>query len=246
MSVNLAHPSASPKSTAQNRAALKQVFETINEHSCPKSFNFHMHTIYSDGQLKPEELIEQAVNIGLKGLAITDHHSIGGYKIARSWLDEWLQQRSHPTSESSDGATQTAPHLWTGVEINADVLGTEVHILGYAFDPEHPRIQPYVQGKSVKGEDYQGGSVIAAIQAAGGLAVLAHPARYGRRSPDELIPEVARLGIDGIETYYAYANPNPWHPSPTQTENAKKLSAIYGLLNTCGTDTHGCNLLQRL
>jgi DNA polymerase III alpha subunit (gram-positive type) len=83
MAVNIAQASASAQVAAQNQQALKQVWENIQPDSCPYSYNFHMHTIYSDGQLKPEKLIEQAVAIGLKGLAITDHHTIGGYEVAQ-------------------------------------------------------------------------------------------------------------------------------------------------------------------
>jgi hypothetical protein len=241
MTVYLAQPSASPKRAAQNRSALEHVFATINADSCPRSYNFHMHTVCSDGKLRPEVLMQQALNIGLKGLAITDHHSVDGYCIAQHWLNEWWAK-----NQASDSRLAQAPHLWTGVEINAGVLDTEVHILGYAFNPEHPRMEPYLQGETVRGKEYQGSQVIDAIQQAGGLAVLAHPARYRRRSAAELIPEVARLGIDGIETYYAYNNPNPWCPSPKQTKQVKELGAKYGLLQTCGTDTHGSNLLLRL
>lgn len=55
---------------------LKQVLQNIDAQSCPTCFNFHMHTVYSDGKLQPGKLMEQAIAIGLKGLAITDHHSI--------------------------------------------------------------------------------------------------------------------------------------------------------------------------
>jgi predicted metal-dependent phosphoesterase TrpH len=236
MAVNIAQASASAQVAAQNQQALKQVWENIQPDSCPYSYNFHMHTIYSDGQLKPEKLIEQAVAIGLKGLAITDHHTIGGYEVAQNWLENWQQQASPSTS---------VPHLWTGIEITADLLGSEVHILGYAFDPEHPGLQSYLQGKAPRQSDAQAAAVIVALHQAGGLAVLAHPARY-RRSADELIPIAAHLGIDGVEAYYAYNNPEPWKPSPTQTQQVKQLSATYNLFNTCGTDTHGLNLLRRL
>ncbi len=219
--------------------SLKQVFKTINAESCPRYFNFHMHTICSDGNLKPEELISQAIAIGLKGLAITDHHTIGGYEVAKSLLDSRKQQW-HPDDSDND-----LPHLWTGVEITSNLLGTEVHILGYAFDPEHPAMLTYLLGERPLDVEAEALNAIAAIHQAGGLAVLAHPARY-RLKAAELIPEAARLGIDGVETYYAYNNPNPWRPSPEQTEQVQKLSATYGLFNTCGTDTHGLNLLQRL
>lgn len=236
MAVNIAQASASLQIAAQDQQALRHVWENIQADSCPYSYNFHMHTIHSDGQLDPEELIEQAVTIGLKGLAITDHHTVGGYKIAQSWLEQWQQQTSPSTP---------VPHLWTGVEITADLLGTEVHILGYAFDPEHAGLQPYLNSKAPRQGDAQAAAVIVALHQAGGLAVLAHPERY-RRSAAELIPIAAHLGIDGVESYYAYNNPDPWQPSPNQTQKVKQLSASYNLLNTCGTDTHGLNLLRRL
>ncbi|UBF26112.1 PHP domain-containing protein [Kovacikia minuta CCNUW1] len=235
MAVDLAQAATFANLAARDITALRQVFETIHVESCPTSYNFHMHTVCSDGQLQPEALIQQAIAIGLKGFAITDHHTINGYRAAQDWLNGWQQQ--YPT--------KPAPRLWTGVEINANLLGIEVHILGYAFDPQHCSMTSYLLRHAAVEEDYQAERVIASIHAAGGLAVLAHPVRY-RRSPEELIPEAARLGIDGVETYYAYDNPNPWRSSVAQTERVKQLSSTYNLLNTCGTDTHGLSLLQRL
>lgn len=186
--------------------------------------------------------MEQAIAIGLSGLAITDHHSTGGYDRAQRWLSNlrsaWAGGAGNPASES-------LPQLWAGMEVTADLLDDEVHILCYAFDPAHPDLQIYQQGQSVAGEARQAGRVIAAVHRAGGLAVLAHPARY-KRSPQDLIPAAADLGIDGIETYYAYNNPSPWRPSPHQTDEVRQLGDRLGLLHTCGTDTHGLNLLQRL
>lgn len=235
MAVDLAQGSDSP--AAQDIVALHNVFKAITEASCPHSFNFHIHTVCSDGRLQPEQVVQQAIALGLKGLAITDHHSINGYRKAQQWLTAWQQ--------STAAAEARAPHLWIGAEINADLLDSEVHILAYAFDPTQAEIQPYLQGQTTVGELYRAERVIAAIHAAEGLAILAHPARY-KRSPAELIPAAAQLGIDGLETYYAYSNPSPWRPSPQQTQDVRALGSEYGLLNTCGTDTHGLSLLQRL
>jgi hypothetical protein len=244
MTINLAQVSTSDQPPAQDMPALKRVFETIQADSCPRFYNFHMHTVYSDGHLQPEELVEQAIAIGLKGFTITDHHSVSGYQVAQRWLEGW-QQLHYNAGARSNQDFSSLPYLWTGVEITSILLGTEVHILGYAFDPEHPSLKSYLQGQAPRGKDAQASHVIETIHQAGGLAVLAHPARY-RRSPAELIPEAARVGIDGIETYYAYANPQPWKPSPVQTQQVQQLGEVYGLLNTCGTDTHGFSLLQRL
>jgi predicted metal-dependent phosphoesterase TrpH len=216
--------------------SLKSVFQSINAESCPYSYNFHLHTVYSDGQLLPEALIQQAVSYGLKGLAITDHHTVAGYQAARRWLDHW---------ESQVGLEQQTPSLWVGVEISSVLLETDVHILGYGFDPTHSDIKAYLNGHSPSGKASQAALVIPAIQCAGGLAVLAHPVRY-KKSPKDLISAAFRLGIDGIESFYSYANADPWRPSPNQTQQVQELGDAYGLLQTCGTDSHGLSILKRM
>jgi hypothetical protein len=54
------------------------------------------------------------------------------------------------------------------------------------------------------------------------------------------------LGVDGLEVYYAYKNPEIWIPSPEVTEKAEELAEAYGLLKTCGTDSHGPSILRRI
>ena len=221
--------------TTVSKELLKQVFQRIDAQSCPQLFNFHMHTVHSDGKLEPGDLMSQAIAIGLKGLAITDHHSINGYQAALTWLEDW--KWSHPDAD--------VPYLWSGAEINANLLDNEVHILAYAFESEHPSMKPYLQKIPSTGKAYQAVNVITAIHEAGGLAVLAHPARY-RRSHFDLIPAAAGDGIDGVETFYAYNNPKPWKPSVVETEEVQQLAEKFNLFNTCGTDSHGLNLLHRL
>lgn len=228
MSVSLRAPD---KPAVATRSTLDRVFGTLSAQSCPLEYNFHMHTVCSDGRLFPEELAAQAVEIGLQGFAITDHHSVLGYCQARDWLDR----------RGGEGL----PILWSGIEINAGLLGTEVHILGYGFDLDSSAIAPYTQGKAVTGKKYAAEAVVKAIQRAGGLAILAHPFRY-RVGGDRLIAAAAQLGFDGIEAYYAYDNPDPWRPSEKQTRQAECLADRYGLFATCGTDTHGTNLRRRL
>jgi predicted metal-dependent phosphoesterase TrpH len=216
--------------------SLKSVFQSVTAESCPFVYNFHLHTVHSDGQLTPEALVQQAVSYGLKGLAITDHHTVAGYRAASRWLEDWRLQQP---------AGCTAPSLWSGIEITADLLGGDVHILGYGFDPTHLAIQSYLGGEAPAGDASTASQVIQAIQSAGGLAVLAHPVRY-RRSPAELIPAAVLAGIDGVETYYCYGNLEPWSPSPNQTQKVLELAEAYGLLQTCGTDTHGLSILKRV
>jgi predicted metal-dependent phosphoesterase TrpH len=220
-----------PVSTQETRT-IKKVWENFGHDSCPYHYNFHLHTHCSDGQLTPEALIKQAVDIGLKGLAITDHHSIEGYKQAQIWLE----------NHNSDSPR---PQLWTGIEITATLLNTEVHILGYGFDPTHPILTPYLQRLKPEGDFALASSVIKSLQQAGALAVLAHPFRY-HRPAENLVVAAVELGIDGIEAFYAYGNPKPWLPSRLETEQALDFSRKYQLLTTGGTDSHGKSLLQRI
>lgn len=215
---------------------LRKIFASVDAMSCPHRLNFHLHTVHSDGKMQAVDLIQQAIALRVSDLAITDHHEIAGYYIAKKYLERFA-------SQSSDRAS--LPTLWSGIEVNASLIFTEVHILGYGFDPEHEAMLPYLQGKTTAGLDYQAISVIKAMHLAGGLAVLAHPARY-RRSPEDLIPAAAALGIDGVETYYGYDNSDPWKPSPKQTEEIRHLADSHGLMHTCGTDSHGFKISKRL
>ena len=77
-------------------------------------------------------------------------------------------------------------------------------------------------------------SVIEAIRASGGLAVLAHPVRLHARSSLELRTLVKRLrdaGMAGIEV---------WHPShtPAQTLLYMDMAASLGLCSSGGSDFH--------
>lgn len=213
---------AAPTSTQTD---LRQAWCEIGPESCPHHYNFHLHTYCSDGRMSPESIVRQATDLGLKGFAITDHHTVEGYRAAACLL-------------SAEG-----PRLWSGVEITGRLLGCEVHILGYGFDPDAPELQCYLQRQEVAGAS--AGQVIEALHIAGGLAVLAHPFRYARPAED-LVPAAYDLGINGLEVYYCYKNNDPWTPSPDRTQAAEGLAAEYELYKTCGTDSHGPTILRRL
>jgi predicted metal-dependent phosphoesterase TrpH len=182
--------------------------------------------------MQPEEVMEQAIALGVEHISITDHHTVDGYLLAQEYLASRPQPGHRPT-------------LWAGVEINASLLFTEVHLLGYGFNPYHEAMRPYLQSKTTAGVDYQALSVTQAIHQAGGLVVLAHPARY-RRRPTELITAAVPLGIDGVETYYGYENHDPWRPSLHQSEQIHALGEKFGLFHSCGTDSHGFKITRRL
>jgi predicted metal-dependent phosphoesterase TrpH len=70
---------------------------------------------------------------------------------------------------------------------------------------------------------------IQAVRVAGGVAVLAHPGQY---ESFEVVPELVRAGLQGIEV---------WHPlhGPEEERRAQQLAVEYGLFQTGGSDFHG-------
>ncbi|MEW6033844.1 MAG: PHP domain-containing protein [Chloroflexota bacterium] len=79
--------------------------------------DLHVHTTASDGRFSPSEIVRLAAERDLSVLAITDHDSLEGIAGALE-------------------AARAYPDLLVvpGVEINTDVPGAEVHVLGYCVD----------------------------------------------------------------------------------------------------------------
>lgn len=205
---------------------LTPVLRQVEASSCPSRFNFHCHTIHSDGSLDPADLARQACSLGLEHLAITDHHCHRALEGARRALAE------------AAAKGQAVPKLWRGVEISCLLEGCLVHVLALGFGDDHASLLPYLQGSAVVGAALRAEAVLAAIQAAGGLALLAHPARY-RLPYTRLIAAAADLGFDGAEAWYDYDMGLRWQPTPLVCEAIAADLSKRGLLQCCGTDTHG-------
>lgn len=211
---------------------LTPVLRQVRADTCPERFNFHCHTICSDGSLHPHDLAAEAVAIGLEHLAVTDHHGLAAHGAITAALADHRRR----------GAD--TPTLWRGVEISCLLEGCLVHVLGLGFAAEHPSLHPYLQGTSVVGPALRAEAVVAAIRSAGGLALLAHPARY-RLPHQRLIAAAADLGFDGAEVWYDYAMQSRWQPTPLVCEAMAADLERRGLLMSCGTDTHGLVLRGR-
>jgi hypothetical protein len=90
--------------------------------------DLHTHTTASDGTLTPRELVRKAVEHGVQVLAITDHDSTDALAEA---LDEAAQ---HPPLT-----------IVPGLEINCDVEGAEIHVLGYFVEHQAPWFQEFLR-----------------------------------------------------------------------------------------------------
>lgn len=94
--------------------------------------DLHCHTTCSDGSKTPEEIVMLAKEIGLSGLAITDHDSIAAYPLAQ------------PLAKTQ------GIELITGVEFSTLHNKTSIHILGYAFPPDSPIIQSFCEKHTLR------------------------------------------------------------------------------------------------
>ncbi|MFD2630072.1 PHP domain-containing protein [Oceanobacillus kapialis] len=88
--------------------------------------DLHIHTTKSDGELTPEEIVQEAVEARLSMIAITDHDQIAGYHVAK------------PHAEKA------GIRLIPGIELNTDGEDGELHILGYNFDPHAEALDKYI------------------------------------------------------------------------------------------------------
>lgn len=208
---------------------LAAVLAGITPQCCPTRVNLHCHTLCSDGSLEPQALLHQARELGLDHLAVTDHHSVAAH------------QALAPQVAGLAAAGKAVPKLWSGVEISCLLEGCLVHVLALGFDSQAPSLQPYLQGRAVVGPGLLAAAVCQAIHAAGGLALLAHPARY-RLPFQRLIAAAAALGFDGAEAWYDYDLQPRWTPTPLVCEAVATQLQTLGLLQSCGTDSHGLRL----
>lgn len=74
--------------------------------------DLHSHTNQSDGTLSPAQLIEEAVQCGIRVLAISDHDTFAGY-------------------DQAVGLTPPSLELVCGIELSSKLNGRSVHLLGY-------------------------------------------------------------------------------------------------------------------
>ncbi len=215
-----------------HRHPLAPVLASITPQCCPQRLNFHCHTTCSDGSLRPAQLADQAIALGLEHLAVTDHHALHAHDEVAACFAV-AAERGRPV-----------PVLWRGVEISCLLEGCLVHVLALGFEAEHDALHPYLQGCSVVGPALRAEAVLEAIRSANGLAVLAHPARY-RLPFQRLIAAAAELGFDGAEAWYDYGMQPQWQPTPVVCEAIARDLERRGLLSSCGTDTHGLELRGR-
>jgi predicted metal-dependent phosphoesterase TrpH len=123
--------------------------------------DLHMHTCFSDGLMRPNQVIRRIkAHGGISHFAITDHDSLSSLEPAMRALDEaW--QVSNPRNKTDN------LHMIPGVELSARVakLNLSVHVLGYfpGITPDNMRdalarldavLGPYCLKRCEKRQDF--------------------------------------------------------------------------------------------
>src|SRR5574344_1903095 len=186
--------------------------------------NLHIHSSFSDGTETPESLIIQAKQKGLKYISICDHNTLNAYLKTDILKEEMII----PAIEFD---------CWFGYVF--------MHILGYGIDVNNPKLQALcAKTKRETEADWirifskrKPKDIVDAIHEAGGIAVLAHPACCWAFNIENLVKEIVKIGLDGLETHYTYHR----HRSIIKFHGIKVIEKIadkYNLIKTGGTDEH--------
>lgn len=82
--------------------------------------DLHLHSTSSDGTFAPRVVVRRAAEAGLSVISLTDHDSTEG------------------VAEAQEEGRRLGVEVIPGTELSARSGGTDVHILGYFVDPDHP------------------------------------------------------------------------------------------------------------
>lgn len=247
-------------------------------------YDLHSHSLYSDGDLSPEELVIRAQENGVHALALTDHDTVDGVCRARVAAEKVGITLINGVEISTRWEKLDIHVLGLGVDVNNETLlsGLRYHqvervarakqvsekfeklnIPGmwdevsqqvnthYVGRPDFARVlvkRGVVKDFQAAFHKYLGAGkpayvatewasipeAVRWINAAGGLAVLAHPGRYRttRSKLTRLLADFKKSGGMGMEVLYS-------RQDMQKTRDLAQLAEQFGLLASAGSDFHG-------
>ncbi|HSC67616.1 MAG TPA: PHP domain-containing protein [Cellvibrio sp.] len=246
-------------------------------------FDLHCHTHFSDGTLSPESLVARAKEHGVSVLAITDHDTIAGVRIAQKAALEAGITLINGIEFSSQWGKGGVHIVGLGVDLNSAALLAAVKFQDQARNTRalaiadrlskvgfpdaltgaqsiagnatvgRPHFAQYLMSigavKNINAafKKYLGAGkpadvkyqwppmdqVITWIHSAGGVAVLAHPAKYEltRAKMCALIDSFCAAGGDALEVISGLQQ-------ASLTEDLLRIANARSLYASCGSDFH--------
>jgi 3',5'-nucleoside bisphosphate phosphatase len=247
------------------------------------AYDLHTHSLCSDGTRAPAEVVTLAADVGLSGLALTDHDTCAGWDEARRAALAHDLEFVPGIELSAERGEQSVHLLGFWIDAGDAALAAEcvrlrgeraeraramierLSRLGVTVDERRVRAiaggapigRPHVAAALVEAgavpdldtafDRYlaDGGpawvpkhaldpvDAVTLIRAAGGTAVLAHPALSAEGGlATALLDELAAAGLAGVEADHP-------HQEPAAVEHWRARAAERGLLVTGGSDFHG-------
>lgn len=106
--------------------------------------DLHVHSTASDGSFSPKELVDYAIEKGLRAFALTDHDSVAGLDEAISYAEKLRQNR------------RDVPEVIPGIEFSTEYEGKDIHIVGlyidYKSDTFQKHLGDFVHSRDVRNE----------------------------------------------------------------------------------------------
>lgn len=193
--------------------------------------DFHMHTIESDGDYTPTEIVIIAKESNVDTIAITDHKTMSGVEEAIK-AGEWLGVKVIP-----------------GIELSTRFNGRKVHVLGYFSnevykDKDFIRALRYIKKDNIRLLETLIGTYVDVrkdkekdklttqtgidlLKYFGGSVVMAHPVRL----KGGIFESLLELNFDGIEAIYS-------KNTSEQNQFYKNIAREKGWFYTAGSDFH--------
>jgi hypothetical protein len=204
--------------------------------------DLHLHTHHSDGTWSPEALVEHAVQIGMKHIAITDHDTVDGVAEASAVAGARLE-------------------VIPAVEINTvhkDESGNshDIHILGYFIDTENKALESVLARQKAARAQHVLDSI--ALLASSGMAITLADvqacAGKGAVGKAHLSEAIVRAGgaADVSEAYQKYMmRTSPFYAprkSVAPLEAVKAIRAAGGIPSIAhpGKEAHVIPLIESL
>lgn len=109
--------------------------------------DLHVHSNRSDGTYSPTELVDYAIEKGLKAFALTDHDTVDGLQEALEYADA-LRRLTDNTAENASINTsneKSVPEIIPGIEFSTEYQGRDIHIVGLYIDYKNVAFQKYLQ-----------------------------------------------------------------------------------------------------
>jgi predicted metal-dependent phosphoesterase TrpH len=170
-------------------------------------YDFHTHTVASDGSLTPTELVRAAAANGVTAFALTDHDTIDGI------------------AEAQAEASRLGIELIAGIEISVNEQdgARSLHVLGLGLSPENPVLRTRLE-QARHERRTRAARMVARLQEAGvaielsDVEAIAAGGSVGRphlaralvdlgvcRDADEAFVKYLRRGRPGYEPYAAFS-----------------------------------------